>query len=207
MKSVLDRFFLARIDRALDDAEALRGWTAWYVRRRPDLWNYYETMLQMELELRFPDSECDVSTEIPTPVRLETVREVDTNSSARRDRLFVYSAIAILFLALTLFFLAPGKRIVPDIPIGPQTPEFAVVHPVESSRIDLAELLSIAEPVAKSVLPENSPFELEWSRPSERFSFPVESIVGFSEKPIESTLSFLEQARIFEKHSFDKESL
>lgn len=210
MISILDRFFLARIERALDDAEPLRGFTAWYVRRRPALRNYYETMLQMELELRFPENELGVPSKFSRSNKFETdvvdgLSSAGTNRDARRYRHLVYYAVAVLLLALTAFFLSPGRKMDPDLP---QRPDFATHRSPEatdSTPFDLAELLSIAEPITKSVLPENSPFELQWSRPSERFSFPVESIVGFSEKPIESTLSFLERARVFEKHSLDEE--
>jgi hypothetical protein len=48
-----------RIDHALDNAQPLDCWTAWYVRKNPKLWEYYTNMLKLELELRFPYTQSD----------------------------------------------------------------------------------------------------------------------------------------------------
>jgi hypothetical protein len=53
----LEHYFMNRIDDALDHAQPLDGWTAWYVRRNPKLWEYYTEMIQIELELRFSVAE------------------------------------------------------------------------------------------------------------------------------------------------------
>ncbi|MDR0336793.1 MAG: hypothetical protein LBI18_06850 [Planctomycetaceae bacterium] len=53
----LERYFMSRIDEALDHAQPLDCWTAWYVRRNPKLQDYYTAMIQLELELRFPETE------------------------------------------------------------------------------------------------------------------------------------------------------
>ncbi|MDR2114767.1 MAG: hypothetical protein LBP87_00140 [Planctomycetaceae bacterium] len=53
----IEHYFMNRIDHALDHAQPLAGWTAWYVRRNPKLWEYYTKMLKLELELRFPNTE------------------------------------------------------------------------------------------------------------------------------------------------------
>ncbi|MDR3196617.1 MAG: hypothetical protein LBU34_02005 [Planctomycetaceae bacterium] len=55
----IEHYFINRIDHALDHAQPLDGWTAWYIRRNPKLWEYYTDMLKLELELRFPDTESD----------------------------------------------------------------------------------------------------------------------------------------------------
>jgi hypothetical protein len=53
----LDDYFISRIDYALDQAQPLDTWTAWYVKRKPKLMEYYTAMLKIELELRFPEIE------------------------------------------------------------------------------------------------------------------------------------------------------
>ncbi|MDR2440462.1 MAG: hypothetical protein LBE12_13965 [Planctomycetaceae bacterium] len=55
----IEHYFMNRINYALDYAQPLDRWTAWYVRKNPKLWEYYTDMLKLELELRFPYTQLD----------------------------------------------------------------------------------------------------------------------------------------------------
>jgi hypothetical protein len=53
---LLEQYFLARVDRALDDGTPLTGLTRWFVKRNDRLRSYYESMLALEMELRFSNA-------------------------------------------------------------------------------------------------------------------------------------------------------
>ena len=52
---IFERYLTARIDRALDDGKPLTGLTRRFVMHNKRLRRYYESMLALELELRFSD--------------------------------------------------------------------------------------------------------------------------------------------------------
>ncbi|MDR1962225.1 MAG: hypothetical protein LBQ50_00400 [Planctomycetaceae bacterium] len=185
----LNRYWMARIDRALDEARPLDGWTAWYVRRNPVLWEYYAAMLQLELELRFPD------TEFPNdPVVLTNCRNLQPDSRLnnrfkKRTWIGVTAAVFLIFITIFLFsdFLKQRMK-VPEI----------VTELAEDQKIDLAEVFTglffAAVPVAEVVSPIENPFDPPFKVPA--LEFPVEPIVHFTDRPLESTLTFLETAGI-----------
>jgi len=53
---LIERYLLDRIEWALDNGEPLTGMTRWFVLRSDRLRRYYESMLELELELRFSDA-------------------------------------------------------------------------------------------------------------------------------------------------------
>lgn len=180
---LLDRYFTARIDRALDEGRPLSGWTARYVRNRPELREYYESMLEMELELRFPLSEVSATETKPVAAR------PGVGDRTKKFLLQGVAPIAVL-LALVLIPLIP-LTMRPGKPVEP-----VVVQ--KDERIDLADLLGIAAPLTEIVpTPENPLADVQWGAWSNPESIlPVESVVRFTEQPLESLVSLLETARV-----------
>ena len=92
---LFERILLARIDRALDDGKPLTGLTSRLVLRNERLRRYYESMLALELELRFSD---DASSDIPV------VASRSVSRRSRRPFAVGIAAVACLLVAIGLFF-------------------------------------------------------------------------------------------------------
>ena len=145
---LLERYFLSRIDRALDDGKPLTGLTRWMARRNDRLRHYYESMLALELELRFSD-------EIPLVVARKA------SSVPRKSRRLIWTGAAVaacLLIAIGLVFHRPQE-----------TP--TTVDVTATPNDVFPELLS-------AVLP------LEGID---------ESLIDFSERPLELTSMFVTQ--------------
>lgn len=189
MKSLLDRYMTGRIDRALDDARPLDAPTAWYVRRNPALWDYYATMLALEIELRFPSSEHPDEPPFrpPTasPKRSGASPEYRSASKATYSAMRTASVVAVLSAVVMLAFWLRSTAPTPE----PQPSRIAA-----DAKIDPAELFALSDSLRQVVRSEIVPsFPIGPSAPN-----PVESIVAFAERPLSSTLSLLETIGVLE---------
>jgi len=159
---VLERFLLAHIDRALDDGKPLVGLIRLLVRRNERLRRYYEAMLALELELRFSD---DVPVGQPSVVLSEKVSSV----SRMRRRLFVMgTTVAVCALIAIVLVFRPVKNTLPII--LPAPPDAHVTSSDDTFREALVAFV-----------------------PLEQFdgTTPAESLINFSERPLELTSKFL----------------
>lgn len=192
-KRFFDRYFTLQIDRALDVAAPLTGWTAWYVRRNPELRNYYEQMLEMELELRFPEID-DESTEIS----FRTTASSISHTAAESPHRHVLQAVAVvLFIAIgfTAYFSPLGRPFrhesVVSLPTVPPPVAAPIAVSDDDPTIDLAELFTWTLP--ETVKPAPAPRLTS-------LDDPVASFVHFTQQPLKTTLSLLESACIIERH-------
>ena len=211
LKTLLDRYVLSRIDRALDDAAPLTGWMAWYVRNNPEVREYYEQMLEMELELRFPEN----ATETANVFRVSVSSSLLYAASERPNRHVLRGIAVVLFIAIGITayfspFKAPFKS-EPTLTSGTVaavsgTP---IEKPDDAPTIDLAEFFTITSPPGNFLPPFENPFESPEKSHylHSPFDEPVASLVRFSKQPLESTLSFLESANIITRQSVDSEDL
>lgn len=197
----IDRFFLTRIDRALDDARPLDALTDRYLRRRPRLRSYYESMLMMELELRFADCE----EPIPVSSRSRSKRELQSEKRNRLTGPMCLTAVVLLVLAtaVSVFIYRLSG------PVGTISPADSAMNNslgedvfTVDQRIDLADLTALLTASFSDVVPpsESLPFDPFQRRPPTRewptWERSVEPLVEFTEKPLETTFAFLEQVQI-----------
>ena len=162
---LLEHFFLARIDRALDDGKPLTGLTRWFVMRSPRLRRYYESTLALELKLRFSD-------EIPATPPMIASRQATLVPRKSQSLIGIGTTVAAcLLVAVGLAFI-----------LTPEKPTTIVSFP-----FDVPDT------------PESAPLELLAALvPLEGFD---ESLVDFSERPLELTSLFLAQVgTVITKH-------
>ncbi len=186
----VERFFQARIDRALDEARPLDRVTAWYVRRHSDLRDYYESLLRLEIELRFSNefAATAVSVNKPLPKHSGRVRILATATVAMA---------LLVFLTATVLFPpepteSPGRMIATADPLK--------TNEETQERIDLAHLFDLAIPLAERIATVESPF----AAPVFSMELPVQSVVRFSEQPLESTLNLLETTQLLRRRELDE---
>lgn len=205
MTSWIDGYFLYKIERALDDGEPLGGWTAWYVRRRPELRHYYESMLEMEIELRFAE---DMPQSLEnTWSQLDSSVEYSQRENRRvpvlgRRNVFRFGAAAAVILLLCLCVLVWSKRSGVSIETGPISGmETALTN--GDSKIDLGELVSAFMPASNrdhdGPDAEKTSFGTFFGPLSVDLAeslVPTESIIRFSENPLEKSLAFLETVHV-----------
>lgn len=145
---LFERYLLTRIDRALDDGKPLTGLTRRFVLRNERLRHYYESMLALELELRFSD---DIPAVKPfvIPARLVSHKRL----------LAVGSTVAVcLLIAVGILFW--------------ETPSHVSPHSV-----DVASAEAVDD-VFRETLTAFAP---------------AESLIEFSERPLELTSMLLAQ--------------
>ncbi|MDR0611163.1 MAG: hypothetical protein LBG58_13720 [Planctomycetaceae bacterium] len=214
MINFIEHYFRKRIDDALDDAQPLDGWTAWYVRRSPKLWEYYTEMLELELELRFPNTELPNNNSVKNLVLSNNLN--NRPRSWFKNRVWISAAAAVILAFLTVFslfhFLKPqqsserhGIDIVSnnsDKPAEEQKP-IEEQKLTEEQKIDLGdiwgELSFTATPLTELVPPIENPFD------NSLLNFPVEPIVRFTDHPLKSTLTFLETAGIIRSSNHERD--
>jgi hypothetical protein len=206
----IEHYFIKRIDDALDAAQPLDGWTAWYVRRSPKLREYYTAMLKLELELRFPDTELPNNNLVKN---LVTPNKNNLNNRVRfrfRNRIGISAAVAVILAFLTVFlllhFLKPQQSL--------ELHDIVSNNPnssAEEQKIDLGEVwdeLSFTSvPLTELVPPMDNPFDNPFDNSFENLllQFPLEPIVRFTDHPLESTLTFLETAGIIRSTNHERD--
>ncbi|MDR1268545.1 MAG: hypothetical protein LBK82_03370 [Planctomycetaceae bacterium] len=201
---LIEQYFINRIDRALDQAQPLDSWTAWYVRRSPKLWEYYTAMIQLELELRFPPAEFADEDSIPSsiPLNVPSVRSSVRSHSLFKNRVWISTAVILLALFTVLAVLTFPRFSGTETMLTQNSEGLK-----QNQKIDLAEvfdeLFFAATPLTELFPSLENPFEV----PSENslLEFPVEPIVRFTDCPLESTLTFLETAGIVRSSNHERD--
>ncbi|MDR0390449.1 MAG: hypothetical protein LBH59_00965 [Planctomycetaceae bacterium] len=203
----LDRYFINRIDNALDQAVPLDAWTAWYVKRNPKLQEYYIAMLELEIELRYSDAELENNknpqnnNQICCPnCSCPNKNQQHNNYWQSSKKIFWINAVVISFIipaALLLIYyinLQYNSNTSPDLP----TP---IITQTVERKINLGEIFSdaIVSAMAQSdlVLPQNT---IEDSV----LEFLVDPIVNFTDNPTEATLTFLTTTAIAKPQNQNK---
>ncbi|MDR0705640.1 MAG: hypothetical protein LBF88_11710 [Planctomycetaceae bacterium] len=216
MMNIIEHYFIKRIDDALDDAQPLDGWTARYVHRNPKLREYYTKMLELELELRFPDTELPNNNLVDLVNNLVPPNNLNYRSRFRFNNRSWINAAVIILAFLTVFSLPNFLQHQP-LPEQHEIVSKNSENPTEEQKlteeqkIDLGEvwdeLSFTAVPLLELVPPMENPFENPFDHPFDNLllKFPVEPIVRFADHPLESTLTFLETAGIIRSTNHERD--
>lgn len=157
----LETYLISRIDKALDDGEPLTGLTRWFVQRNDRLRDYYESMLELEIELRFSD-------ELPPSVPIVAAKMPSSVFLQRRLWYTTGTTVCLLFIAALFIWKAAEEQ-----PIVSAPPESITENIAEFTPDDFQEMLAAVIPAT------------------------AESLVDFSERPIELTSMLLSQVGYF----------
>ena len=151
---LIERYLQSRIDRALDDGKPLAGLTRQLVLHNERLRHDYESMLALELELRFSDD---------TPAAKPFVVPAKPVSHKRHKRLLAVGSTVAVCLLIAVGILFRGT---PEMPSsGSPTP------------VDIAAAESFDDVFQETLT---------------AFA-PAESLIDFSERPLELTATLLAQ--------------
>ena len=151
---LLELYLLSRIDRALDDGKPLTGWTRRFVQRNKRLRRYYESMLALELELRFSDD--------GGPIAFAE-KNLSVSQKSRLP-LAIGAAVAIgLLIAVGLVYRS-------ETPVFPPLNSIVETVPVDDTVREMSAAVSLDD------------FD---------GTGPVESLLDFSERPLELTSMLL----------------
>ena len=180
-----ERYLLSRIDRALDDGKPLTGLTRLFVQRYEPLRRYYESMLALELELRFSD---DIPSE---PCTLPTAGPFPRNRPiAALFHPLGYAAAVCLLIVAGIF--VPSA---PEPPPSVFVPTVVVADPTPTDDFALESLSAIVpweeiHGVSSAFVPPSL-----WQGPP--VLSPIDSLIAFSERPLELTTTLLEHVGSF----------
>ena len=205
MKKILRNYLLSRIDKALDDARPLQGWLAWIVCRDEELRHYYETMLEIEVELRFSDLNSQSVFQdftIAKPLSVDNAGK-SQNPSRRFRHVFVASTAAVLvfMIMLPLFvFMNQESSISKSDPVDIISPH--VSSEDEEETIDFARFLATVKQVNSDVSFPPNPFS-----DLPLYDFHLDMVSEFSEHPLESTLTILERIRIINRYKIEEQNI
>jgi hypothetical protein len=151
---LIERYLQSCIDRALDDGKPLTGLTRQLVLRHERLRYYYESMLALELELRFSDE---------TPAVKPFVVPAKSVSYKQHKRLLAAGSTIAVCLLIAVGILFQGT---------PEMPSSGSLSPV-----DVAAAESFDDVFHETLT---------------AFA-PAESLIDFSERPLELTATLLAQ--------------
>jgi hypothetical protein len=234
MMNIIEHYFRKRIDDALDNAQPLDGLTSWYVRRSPKLWAYYAEMLELELELRFPDTELPSncpnnyssnnypSNNYPGNYPENCSKNCSKNLTSpnnlnyRARSLFgnrIGMSAAIIILAfLTVFSLFKFLKLQPlpeqhEIVSNNPNSSTEVQKSTDEQKIDLGDIWGELSFTAVPLTELVPPIETPFENPFENtlLKFPVEPIVRFTDHPLETTLTILETAGIVRTSNHERD--
>jgi hypothetical protein len=217
----LDDYFINRIDYALDQAQPLDTWTAWYVQRKPKLMEYYTAMLKIELELRFPEielpdknqNETDKTSVLEQAYCNKTVSKVAERNTAnatlqnccheiykipKQNRQQIYSFKKIFFSAATIIIFAVAAVVFLNHQHQHNTTTpistLPTTDPTNKQKIDLAVIFD--EPFFDAISLSTFSQTTENSFEDSVLEFMVEPVINFTDAPLEKTLTFLETTGI-----------
>ncbi|MDR2168794.1 MAG: hypothetical protein LBP59_01470 [Planctomycetaceae bacterium] len=227
--NIFDRYFMYRIDCALDDAQPLDVLTAWYVRRRPNLSKYYAEMLQLEIELCFPNidvadndntdvSDADISDKIVIQSNSQKYYQSGCerqNQSLRQNyyggywkkQFWLIVAASILFIALAAapFMNFLKQQFFPDT----QIKNFATINENQKEqKIDLANIVDelFFSSDLLSGKSNNYAVQVGGDNSLEVFVLDamVDPVVNFTESPLETTLTLLQIAGVVKSKNHEQ---
>ncbi|MGL4943618.1 MAG: hypothetical protein ACRC46_10555 [Thermoguttaceae bacterium] len=161
------------LDRALDDGQPPRGLAAFALRHSTELQRYYESMLAMELALRFAPHD-NVSHDDATTS--QTLRPASRATAKLPQRTMRWTRLAI---AATVLIVGVALWLRPT---AVNSPPEEIVAVTETDSVPFAEITLFTDAIAESALPQ--------------FGFPVGTVVSFADAPLTTTLSILETAGI-----------
>ena len=148
---IFERFLISRIDRALDDGQPLTGLTRQFVLRNERLRSYYESMLALELDLRFADDE-----QVPALPSCRRFSDHRALPSPRHRWITVIAAVAVCFLVAVGLFLRETPKIPPNG--AGNSPEIAQIPPKDD---DFRETLAAFLPSPEEAIIDFSERPLE----------------------------------------------
>lgn len=170
LTQLIDSWVRERLDRALDDGVPPRGVVAWYLARSPRWQRYYESMLGLELALRFSEENLP-NGENHATMRARVVLRRRAAWTRGPAAVAAATVAALLFLGFAIAWKDNTSRT--TIPIDNSVVVYPLPLPTPEATPDL---------LVRTTLPS--------------LEFPVERVVGFAEAPLATTLALLETAGI-----------
>lgn len=190
--SCIEPWFVRQIDQALDDAKPLNGLTAWAVRHSDMLREYYENMLELEIELRF--SNTDRKEQSP----LEPMKNQNRFEWKKLpvSRIIMVSILVFVGMAFALGMFVLKNR----LGVSKQKPDMLFVDRLDHVKngenlIDVGKFFSSTFgniiPIPASLF-EN----VSTDSSSKTGDLTVDPIIRFSESPLQSSFYVLRSLRI-----------
>jgi hypothetical protein len=197
----LDNYFMNCIDDALDRAVPLDVLTSWYVKRNPKVWEYYMTMLELEIELCFPDSELADNVIIQDDNQIYSRNRYSNENLQRQERRTrhrwrlsqkIFCGVAVVCVVLATFMFIDFMQ--PQIynpPINLQI-SITIPQPTKEKKIDISDFFSES---LFSVETFMNWVPVDWGSKNTIEDFVLEiltePIVNFADNPSKTTLTFL----------------